>query len=460
MPTPFDAIVIGTGQSGPALAARLTREGLKTAVIERKHFGGTCVNTGCIPTKALVESAHAAHVARRAADFGVSIGGAVAVDMKRVKERKDAIVARSRDGVKSWMERLPNCTVYQGHARFEGPKAVRVGDEVLAAERVFINTGGRALVPDMPGLDKVTYLTNSTVLDLDAAPEHLLIVGGSYTGLEFAQMYRRFGSKVTVVEMGERLIAREDADVSDAVRQIFDQEGIAARMNAKCIAVERDGNGIAMKLDCAEGAPRVVGDRLLLAVGRRPNTDDLGLDNAGIRTDQRGYIVVDDKLETNVPGIWAIGDVNGRGAFTHTSYNDFEIVAANLFDNDARRVTDRIMCYGLFIDPPLGRVGKTDREVRESGAEALSAKLPMTSIQRARLRGETDGFMKVTVDAASGRILGAAILGSSGDEVVQAFLGVMAARVPYSVISRGMYIHPTVAEYLPTLFGSLKPLEH
>ncbi len=457
MTTHYDAIVIGTGQSGPSLAERLTGRGLKTAVIERQHFGGTCVNTGCVPTKALVASAHAVHMARRAADFGITIGGSITVDMRRVKARKDEIVAKGRNGVMRWMERLPNCTVYRGHGRFIDAKTIRVGDETLSAERVFINTGGRALVPDMPGLADVSYLTNTTMLEVDFVPEHLIIAGGSYIGLEFAQAFRRFGSRVTVVEMGERLIGREDEDVSDGVRQILEREGIDVRLDAKCIAVEKRGAGIAMTLDCVDGAQRVEGSHLLLAVGRRPNTDDLGLDKAGIKTDGRGFITVDERLETSVPDVFAIGDCNGRGAFTHTSYNDFEIVAANLLDDDLRRVSDRIACYGLFIDPPLGRVGMTDREVRAAGINALTAKLPMTSVGRARQRGETDGFMKVTVDAATQEILGAAVLGIGGDEVVQAFLGVMAAGAPYTVISRGMYIHPTVSEYLPTLLADLKP---
>jgi pyruvate/2-oxoglutarate dehydrogenase complex dihydrolipoamide dehydrogenase (E3) component len=459
MATTFDAIIIGTGQSGPSLAARVAAQGLKTAVIERKHFGGTCVNTGCIPTKALVASAHVAHLARRAAEFGVGVHGAVTVDMQRVKARKDEIVAASRTGVMNWMRSLPNGTVYRDHARFEGPKTVRVNGELLRAERIFINTGGRALVPNMPGLNDVPYFTNSTMMDVDFLPEHLLIVGGSYVGLEFAQMYRRFGSRVTVVEMGERLIAREDADVCDAVREILEREGVEVRLNAKCIAVEKRGNAIAMNLECGEGAKRVEGTHLLLAVGRRPNTDDLGLDKAGIKTDARGFILVDERLETNVPGVFAIGDCNGRGAFTHTSFNDFEIVAANLFDSDPRRVTDRILCYGLFIDPPLGRVGMTERDVRAAGIKALGAKLPMSRVHRARQYGETAGFLKVTVDAASKKILGAACLGLAGDEVVQALLDVMYAGAPYTVISRAVHIHPTVAEYLPTLLGSLKPLE-
>jgi pyruvate/2-oxoglutarate dehydrogenase complex dihydrolipoamide dehydrogenase (E3) component len=456
-PKKFDAIVIGAGQSGPSLAERFAKAGQRVAMIERKYFGGTCVNTGCVPTKTLVASAYVAHMARRAAEYGIEIGGPVKVDMGKVKARKDAIVARSRNGVTKWMEGL--ATVYRGHARFTGPKTVAVNGELLEADRIVINTGGRALVPDMPGLDRVPYFTNSSLLDADFLPEHLLIVGGSYIGLEFAQAYRRFGARVTVVEMADRLIAREDPDVSAAVREILEVEGIEVRVNARCLSVEKDGNGIAMRLDCGDGAPVVRGTHLLLAVGRRPNTDELGLDKAGVKTDAKGYITVDDQCRTNVPGIWAIGDVNGRGAFTHTSYNDFEIVAANLFDNDPRRISDRIPCYALFTDPPLGRVGMTESEVRKQGIKALAAKMAMTSVGRARERGETLGFMKVVVDAASRKVLGAALLGLNGDEVVHAFLDVMAAGAPYTAISRTVHIHPTVAEYLPTMLGELKPLD-
>jgi pyruvate/2-oxoglutarate dehydrogenase complex dihydrolipoamide dehydrogenase (E3) component len=459
MPEHFDAIVIGSGQSGPSLAARFSKEGLRVAVIERRHFGGTCVNDGCIPTKTLVASAYVAHMARRAGDYGIEISGAASVDMRRVKARKDEIVTQSRNVVTRWMEGLPNTTVYRGHARFAGRKAVKVNNELLSADKIIINTGGRATVPEIPGLDSVPYFTNSSMMEVDFLPEHLLIIGGSYIGLEFAQVYRRFGARVTVVEMADRLIPREDPDISDAVREILESEGIDVMLNAKCLAVEKDGNRIAMKLDCLDGAPRIRGTHLLMAVGRRPNTDDLGLDVAGIETDSKGYIVVDDQCRTNVDGVWAIGDVNGRGAFTHTSYNDFEIVAANLFDNDPRRISDRIACYGLFVDPPLGRVGMTEREVREKGIKALAAKRMMTSVGRARERGETKGFMKVVVDARSNHILGAAILGISGDEVVQAFLDVMASRQPYTAVSRTMHIHPTVAEYLPTLLNDLKPLD-
>jgi pyruvate/2-oxoglutarate dehydrogenase complex dihydrolipoamide dehydrogenase (E3) component len=458
MTAKFDTIIIGSGQSGPSLAERFAQNGKNVAVIERKNFGGTCVNTGCIPTKAYVASAYVAHMARRAAEYGVDIGDTVKVDMKRVKARKDAIIARSRDGVTQWMEGLENGKVYRAHARFIGPKTVSVNGEILAADKIFINTGGRAFVPDMPGLDAVPYFTNSSLLDIDYIPEHLLIVGGRYIGLEFAQAFRRFGSRVTVVEMAERLIAREDADVSDAVREILEAEGINVRLNAKCLSVEKKNNTISMGLDCSAGAPHINGSHLFLAVGRKPNTDDLGLDKAGIATDPRGFITVDDQCRTNVEGVWAIGDVNGRGAFTHTSYNDFEIVAANLFDNDSRKISDRIPCYGLFVDPPLGRVGMTEKEVKAKGIKALAAKRMMTSIGRARERGETQGFMKVVVEAESKKILGAAILGINGDEVVHAFLDIMSVGAPYTAISRTMHIHPTVAEYLPTLLEDLKPL--
>ena len=345
----FDAIVIGTGQAGPPLAVRLAKAGRKTAILERSRFGGTCVNTGCIPTKTLIASARAAHVARRAADFGVDIAGAIRVDMHRVKARKDEVVAQSTAGVEKWLRGTPNVTVIEGHGRFEGPRVVRVGDRVLEAPEIFINTGGRPSVPAIDGIADVDHLTSSTMMDVDFLPEHLIVIGGSYVGLEFAQMYRRFGSRVTVVEMASRLIAREDEEVSKAVQAILETEGVAVRLNAKCLAAKRSGSGISVNVDC-EAEPRdIVGSHLLLAAGRVPNTDDLGLDRAGVATDERGYVKVDDKLATGVPGIWALGDVNGRGAFTHTSYNDYEIVAANLLDRDERRVSDRVPVYALFI---------------------------------------------------------------------------------------------------------------
>ena len=455
----FDAIIIGTGQAGPSLAARMTREGMKTAIIERKLFGGTCVNVGCIPTKTLVASARAAYMARRGADFGVVIDGAIGVDMKRVKERKDGIVKQSNQGVTNWLKNMDNLTVYEGHGRLESANSVRVNGEVLEAERIVLNVGGRAFVPDMPGLGDVDYLTNSNIMDVDFLPEHLIVIGGSYIGLEFAQMYRRFGSRVTVIEMGDRLIGRDDEDVSAAVREIVEGEGVDVVLGAECMSVENRDGRVAVKVSCADGPDAVEGSHLLLAVGRLPNTDDLGLDRAGVETDGRGFITVDDRLRTNVPGIWAIGDANGKGAFTHTSYNDYEILAANMFDGDRRRVSDRILAYGLFIDPPLGRAGMTEREVRESGRQALIGKMMMARIGRARERGETQGFMKILIDAETDKILGAAILGIGGDEVIHSVLDIMYADAPYSVISRATHIHPTVSELIPTMLQDLKPLE-
>lgn len=455
----YDAIVIGTGQAGPPLAVRLGDAGRRTAIIERKLIGGTCVNVGCIPTKTLIASARAAHVARRAADFGVVLDGPVRVDMARVKARKDAIVAQSNANVAKWIRDTPNVTLVEGHARFESSRSVRVGERLLEAPQIFINVGGRAAVNGVEGLAGVPYFTNTGMMGVDFVPEHLLIVGGSYIGLEFAQMYRRFGSAVTVVEMGPRLIGREDEHVSAAIHAILEAEGIAFRLNAKCLAVRPSGKGVSLRLSCAEEPRSIDGSHLLLAIGRVPNTDDLALDSAGVRTDARGYVEVDETLRTSVPGIWAMGDVNGRGAFTHTSYNDYEIVAANLLDGEQRRVSDRIPTYALFIDPPLGRVGMTEREVRASGRPALTAKRMMSRVGRARERSETQGFMQVLVDAETKKILGAALLGIEGDEAVHCILDLMAAGAPYTVLQRAMHIHPTVSELLPTLLGDLRPLE-
>ncbi|MFP4452008.1 MAG: FAD-containing oxidoreductase [Desulfobacterales bacterium] len=455
----FDAIIIGTGQAGPALAVRLTKAGYRVAIIERHLFYGTCVNTGCIPTKTMIASARAAHIARHAADYGVDVSGSVQVDMKKVKARKDAIVGTSNDQVPQWMKDIANLTVYKGHARFEDSRTVRVGNESLAAEKIFINTGARALVPDIPGLADVDHMTNSSMMQVDFLPDHLIIIGGSYIGIEFAQMFRRFGSRVTVMEKGGRLIGREDEDVSDAVREILEGEGVQIRFNAECIRVKKHADGVAVQLDCKTGSRQTTGSHLLVAVGRRPNTDDLGCDKAGLDLDKRGYIVVDDQLRTGVEGIWALGDCNGRGAFTHTSYNDSEIAAANLLDNDPRRVTDRIETYGLYTDPPLGRVGMTEAQIRKSGRRALVGKRPMTMVNRARAKGETRGFIKILVDAETEKILGAAILGVGGDEAVHQITDIMYANAPYTVIQRAVHIHPTVSELIPTVLGQLQPLE-
>ena len=455
----YDAIILGTGQAGPPLAGRLDAAGQRVAIVERHQVGGSCVNFGCIPTKALVASARAAHMARRAADFGVLVDGPVRVDMARVKARMQRISGESNRGVTKWLEGMEHVDLIHGHARFAGEHRVEVDGRVLEAERIFVNVGARARVPELPGLDEVDYLTSSGALELDAVPRHLVVIGGSYIGLELGQVYRRFGADVTIVEMGDRLIGRDDPDVSEAVRDFLEREGIDVRLGAECVRVGASGDDVAVQVDCADGAPEVVGSHLLLAVGRVPNTDSLGLEAAGVETDERGFIQVDDELRTNVPGIWALGDCNGRGAFTHTSYNDFEIVAANLLDDDPRRVSDRILCYGLYTDPPLGRIGMTEQEARASGRKVLVGKRPMEQVGRAKERSETDGFIKVLVDADSQEVLGAAILGIRGDEVVHSLLNVMYARAPYTVVSRAVHIHPTVTELVPTTLQKLRPLE-
>ena len=430
---------------------------MTVAVIERKLVGGTCVNTGCTPTKTLVASAQAAYAARRAADYGILVEGAIQVDMPKVKARADTVAANSRIGLDRWLRGMKDCTLIEGHARFEAPDRVRVGADLLTAPRIFINVGGRPSVPSLPGINDVPFLTNRTMLDLDKVPEHLLVVGGSYIGLEFAQMHRRFGAAVTIVERLPHLIAREDAEISETIREILTGEGITVRTSAECIRLGRHERGVAVFLDCAEGEPTVVGSHVLLAVGRRPNTDDLGLDKAGVATDARGYITVDESLATSVPGIWALGDCNGRGAFTHTAYNDFEIVAANLLDAGHRRVSDRVPAYALFIDPPLGRVGKTETEARAAGRHLLIGRRPMTRVARAIEKGDTRGLMKVVVDAETRKILGAAILGTGGDEAIHGILDVMNAGLPYDVLQRAVPIHPTVSELIPTLLGEAEP---
>ncbi len=453
----YDAIIIGTGQAAPALANRLSGAGMSLAVIERQLFGGTCVNTGCIPTKTMVASAYAARTAHRAADYGVVIDGNVRVDMTKVKARKDAISERSRTGVEQWLRGMPRCEVYTGHGRFRSAHEIQVADQVLSADRIFINVGGRATAPPMPGLDRVPFLNNSSMMHLDTAPKHLLIVGGSYVGLEFGQMFRRFGSAVTIIEMGPRLVQREDEEISSAIHDVLTSEGINVRLNAKCIQIGGHAEHVTAQVDCQQGSPSVEGTDLLLAVGRTPNTHDLGLDAAGVALDQRGYIVVNDRLETNVPGIWALGDCNGKGAFTHTSYNDYEIVAANLLDGATRRVSDRIQAYALYIDPPLGRAGMTEADAVRSGRKVLVGKRPMTRVGRAIEKGETQGLMKIVVDAQSEEILGAAIFGTGGDEAIHCILDTMYAKAPYSVLKRAMHIHPTVSELIPTILGELEP---
>jgi pyruvate/2-oxoglutarate dehydrogenase complex dihydrolipoamide dehydrogenase (E3) component len=454
----FDAIIIGAGQAGPPLAARLTQAGMTVAFVERKLFGGTCVNTGCTPTKTLVASAYAAHVARRAKEYGVAIDSPVCVDLERVKARADTIVAKSRNSVRQWLDGMSRCTVFEGHARFEASDTVRVGESLLTASKIFLDVGGRANRPPLPGIDTIRTLNNSSILEFTQLPKHLVIVGGSYIGLEFAQMYRRFGAAVTVIEKSPQLLAHEDEDICRSIRTILESEGIAVRTNAECIRFAPHARGASVGVECATGEPEIVGSHVLLAVGRRPNSDDLGLEKAGVETDARGYITVDDGLATNVPGIWALGDCNGRGAFTHTAYNDFEIVAANLLDGEQRRVSDRIPGYALYLDPPLGRVGMTVAQAKTTGRSLLVGSRPMTRVSRAIEKGETQGLMKVVVDAKTRKILGAAILGVGGDEAIHGVLDMMNAGAPYKALQNAVPIHPTVSELLPTLLGELEPL--
>lgn len=454
----FDAIIIGAGQAGPSLAGRLNQAGLSVAIIERHLVGGTCVNTGCKPTKTLVASAYAVHTARRGHDYGFNVAEPIKIDMKKVAARADQVIRDSRASNESWLTGMADVELIRGHARFEGPNIVAVNGERLTAPRIFINVGGRAATPDMPGIDQVPILTNTDMVALDMLPRHLVVIGGSYIGLEFAQMYRRFGSEVTVVERMDRLIGREDADVSEAVRDILEAEGISIRTGADCIGFVRSGEDVEVRVDCAEGSQPIVASHVLMAVGRRPNTDDLGLEAAGVVVDARGYITVDDRLETSAPGIWALGDCNGRGAFTHTAYNDFEIVAANLLDGEDRRVSQRLPGYALYIDPPLARVGMTDAEAQKSGRRLLHSKRPMSRVGRAVEKGETQGFMKVVADADTRRILGAAILGTGGDEAIHGVLNMMNADQPIEALRWSVPVHPTVSELFPTVLLDLAPL--
>ncbi|NID15365.1 FAD-containing oxidoreductase [Luteibacter yeojuensis] len=453
----FDAIIVGAGQAGPALALRLVAAGKTVAIVERHLVGGTCVNTGCKPTKTLIASAYAARIARRGADYGVGVGS-VSIDMPTVASRARKVILDSRKDTEDWLAGMPGLTFIRGHARFVGPRRLEVNGETIEAAQVFLNVGGRARVPDFPGIDEVDYLTNSTIIPLESVPAHLVVVGGSYIGLEFAQMYRRFGAEVTVVEQGPRLVQREDEDVSGEIRSFLEEEGIEVRTNACCVALARHPEGVSVRVDCTDGSPQVVGTHLLLAVGRRPNTDDLGLDKAGVAVDEAGYITVDDGLATTAEGVWALGDCNGKGAFTHTAWNDYEIVAANLLDGEDRKVSDRILGYALYVDPPLGRVGMTEAQARKSGRPLLVSKRPMSRVGRAVEKGETRGFMKIVADADTKKILGAAILGTGGDEAIHGILDMMNADASIGVLQWAMPIHPTVSELIPTVVGELKPL--
>ncbi|WP_149539797.1 FAD-containing oxidoreductase [Siccirubricoccus phaeus] len=456
----FDAIIIGSGQAGPSLAVRLAQTGRRVALVEREALGGTCVNTGCTPTKTMVASAAAAQIARRAAEYGVVLPGGgdpggVRVDFARVMARKDAVVAESRQGLTAWLQGTGGLEVIMGHARFTAPHTVEVAGEKLAAPWIMLNVGGRPALPPVPGLEGVPVLTSTSIQALRTLPAHLLVLGGSYIGLEFAQMFRRFGSRVTVLEAAPHLLPREDADISAAIADFLRAEGVEILTGATGLAAAPAPEGV--RLSHAGGEH--LGSHLLVATGRRPNTDELGLDAAGVALDARGYVVVDDGLATNVPGIWALGDCNGRGAFTHTAWDDYEILAANLLDGAKRSLKDRVMAYALFTDPPLGRVGLTEAAARAEGHRVRVGLRPMRRVARAREKGETAGLMKIVVDAASDAILGAAILGPGGDEAIHTVVALMKARAPATLLREMMPIHPTVAELLPTLVTELGPAD-
>ncbi|HKD59090.1 MAG TPA: FAD-containing oxidoreductase [Terracidiphilus sp.] len=452
----FDALIVGSGQAGPFLASRLASAGRTVALVERKVLGGTCVNTGCTPTKTMVASAKVAQIAREAARFGVHLGGDVRVSLAEVKSRADKVVQGSRDSLRKMLDNAKATVVY-GQARFVSSHEVQVGGEILSGQQIFINVGGRAAAPKLPGLQSVRYLTNSSLLELTELPRHLVVVGGGAVGVEFAQMFRRFGSEVTLVEMKPRLMHRDDLAASELLADLFSQEGIGLRLDSECISFSELPDGVCVHVSCKAGDPEVHGSHVLLAMGRVPNTDDLGLEAAGVRRDAAGFISVDDQLCTNVPHIWALGDCNRRGAFTHTAYNDFEIVASNLLDGGNRRVTDRIAAWATYTDPPLAQVGMTEEEARATGKELLIATRPMRSVSRAIEKGETFGFMKVLVDAKTSRILGATIFGVGGDEAIHSILDIMYADRPYTTLRDAVHIHPTVAELIPTLLGSLQP---
>ncbi|KTC84478.1 pyridine nucleotide-disulfide oxidoreductase [Legionella brunensis] len=454
----FDAIIVGTGQAGPSLTVRLAQAGLKVAIIERNKFGGSCVNTGCIPTKTLVASAEIAHHAQHAEDFGIEINGSIKVDMKKVKARKDAIVNKASHGVEQWLKNTANITVYEGHAHFIDNQTLSVNGNHLSGDKIFINVGARAFVPPMDGLEKIDFLTNASILQLDIVPQHLIVIGGSYIGLEFAQVFRRFGAQVTIIEKAPRLIAREDEDVCDTVLEIMQDSGITVHLNTNCLSFSPAAEGITVHLGCEQGKKTITGSHVLIAIGRKANTADLGLNNTDIQIDERGMIVVDDNLATTAANVWALGECNGRGAFTHTAYNDYQIVADNLLNGVLRKVTDRITAYALYIDPPLGRCGMTEAEIRKAGFKALVAKRPMTQVKRAIIKGEPRGFIKIFVNAETQKILGAAILGVNADEIIHSILDVMYADKPYTLIRDAVHIHPTVSELIPTTLENLEPL--
>lgn len=454
----YDAIIIGSGQAGTPLVFKMASKGKKVAFIEKEHLGGTCLNVGCTPTKTYVASARRMWDAQHGEELGVFIPEGARVDLAKVKARKDALIKKSVDGITAGVTKNENITFYKGAARFEGNKTIIVNNEQLTADEIYINVGGRPIDPK--GFENVDYLTNQSILQLETLPKHLIIVGGSYIGLEFGQMFRRFGCEVTIIERGARIVKREDPEVSQHIYNFLREEGIKFQLNANCLSGKQEANGqVTVNIDCTDGQPEITGSHLLLAVGRKPNTDLLNLESTDINVGKRGYIEVDDYLQTNVPGVYALGDCNGKGAFTHTAYNDYEIVAENKFDGKDRKVSDRIMTYGLFVDPPLGRAGLSRQQALDQGYEILEAKRPMSRISRAKEKGETKGFMSAIIDAKTNKILGATVLGVGGDEIISSILNIMVADAPYTVIRDSVQPHPTVSELIPTMLENLSPVK-
>src|SRR5712691_2633129 len=454
----YDAIIIGSGQGGTPLARRLADLGKTVALIERKELGGTCINTGCTPTKTMIASAQVAHYARNATRWGVQTTG-VTVDLPAIVARKDRIVQRFRAGHQRRVDARANLHLYRGAARFLTPHSIRVGEQVVEGEQIFIDTGTRPSIPRVPGLEAVPYLTNATIMELSALPEHLLVLGGGYIGLEFGQMFHRFGSAVTVIHQHGQILPREDADVVTELQKALEAEGLHFLLNARTTKVEQNHGQITLTLERADGSRTVSGSHLLVATGRTPNTEELDLDNAGVETDKDGFITVNSRLETNVSGIWALGDVKGGPAFTHISYNDFQIIYGNLVEGKNLSTEHRIVPYAVFTDPQLGGVGITEKEARVKGYRLKIGTLPMTAVARAIEREETAGLMKLVVDAATDRILGASILASEGGELVQILGAVMLAGAPYSLLKGAIFIHPTLAEGFWTLMEEVKPVD-
>lgn len=445
----FDAIIIGTGQAGPSLAVSLAKDGLKTAIIEKGHLGGTCVNTGCTPTKAYVASARRAFIAGNSQDMGITVEGSVKVDLKIIKERKDKLINDSRSGLEKMFSKHDNLSLIRGKAAFINNNTIEVDGEQYSAEKIYINVGGRPRVPK--GFEKANYLTNRSILELEEIPEHLVIVGGGYAGLEFGQMFSRFGSKVTLLERGEQLLDREDDDIARAIEEILRGSKIEILLNSNCISASQEPGGIEVKYDCEEGMKTLTASHLLLAAGRVPNTDDLGVENTDLDLDDRGFIEVNDELQTSVPHIWALGDCNGHGAFTHTAYNDFQIVYSHIFEKRKRYLSDRFTCYAAFIDPPVARVGMNAKEIKKQGIKAKVAERPLSKIARAKEMGETTGKLKIFIEADTNKILGATFLGTGADEYIHTIIDQMYAGATYEVIRDAVHIHPTISELIPTM---------